>query len=42
MNDRRVRAEAAGALEQLDRPAAVLGETLLDLPRLLVSVDVQR
>ncbi len=37
-----VRAEAAGAVEQLDRPAAVLGEALLDLARLLVGVDVQR
>ena len=34
--------QAAGALEQLDRPAAVLGEALLDLPRLLVGVDVER
>ena len=33
---------AAGAGEQLDRSAAVLGEALLDLLRLLVGVDVQR
>ena len=42
VDDRDVRAEAAGAVEQLDRPAAVLGEALLDLARLLVGVDVQR
>ena len=34
--------EAAGPREQLDRPAPVLGEALLDLLRLLVGVDVQR
>ena len=34
--------EAAGPREQLDRAAAVLGEALLDLPRLLVGVDVER
>ena len=34
------RPEAAGALQELDRPAAVLGETLLDLPGLLVGMDV--
>ena len=42
VDDGRVRPEAAGAVEQLDRPAAVLGEALLDLARLLVGVDVQR
>ena len=42
VHDRRARAEAAGAREQLDRPHAVLGEALLDLARLLVRVDVQR
>ena len=42
VDDRGVRAEAAGAGEQLDRAAAVLGEALLDLARLLVGVDVQR
>ena len=42
VHDRRPLAEAAGAGEELDRPAAVLGEALLDLPRLLVRVDVER
>ena len=42
VDDRRPRAEAAGVGEQLDRPAAVLLEALLDLARLLVGVDVQR
>ena len=42
MDDRRPFAEAARALEQLDRAAAVLGDALLDLPRLLVGVDVER
>ena len=42
VDDRRVRAEAAGLREQLDRPQAVLGEALLDLARLLVGVHVQR
>ena len=42
VHDGDVRPEAAGALEELDRPAAVLGEALLDLPRLLVDMDVQR
>ena len=42
VDDGRARAEAAGAVEQLDRPDAVLGEALLDLARLLVGVDVQR
>ena len=35
-------AEAAGTGEQLDRPAAVLGQALLDLARLLARVDVER
>ena len=42
VHDGDVRPEAAGALEELDRPAAVLREALLDLPRLLVGMDVQR
>src|SRR5215216_2954521 len=42
VDDRRVRPEAARLREQLDRPHAVLGYALLDLPRLLVGVDVQR
>jgi CDP-diacylglycerol--glycerol-3-phosphate 3-phosphatidyltransferase len=42
MDDRRALGETAGAIEQLDRPEAVLGETLLDLARLLVCVHVQR
>ena len=42
VHDGDVRSETAGALQQLDRPAPVLGEALLDLPRLLVGVDVQR
>ena len=42
VHDGRPRAEAAGAGEELDRPAAVLGEALLDLARLLAGVDVQR
>ena len=42
VDDRRVAAEAAGSLEQLDRPAAVLGEALLDLARLLARVHVER
>ena len=42
VHDRRARAEAALAGEQLDRPQAVLGEALLDLAWLLVGVDVQR
>ena len=37
-----VRAEAAGVGQQLDRAAAVLGQALLDLARLLVGVDVER
>jgi len=42
VDDCRVLAETAGALEQLDRTEAVLGETLLDLARLLVGVNVER
>ena len=42
MDDRRVRAEAAGLRQQLERAQAVLGEALLDLARLLVGVYVQR
>ncbi len=42
VHDGDMRSEAAGALEELDRPAAVLGEALLDLPGLLVRMDVQR
>ena len=42
VHDGDVGPEAAGALEELDRPAAVLREALLDLPGLLVGVDVQR
>ena len=42
VHDRRARAEAALACEQLDRAQAVLGEALIDLTRLLVGVYVQR
>jgi hypothetical protein len=42
VHDRRVRTEAAGLREQLDRPEAVLGDALLDLARLLAGVYVQR
>ena len=42
MHDRRALGEAAGARQQLDRAAAVLGEALLDLLRLLVGMDVER
>ena len=42
VHDRRALAQAAGPREELDRPAAVLGEALLDLLRLLVGVDVER
>ena len=41
VHDRRSLAEASAVREQLDRSASVLGEALLDLPRLLVGVDVQ-
>ena len=41
VHDRRPRAEAALAGEQLDRPEPVLGETFVDLARLLVGVHVQ-
>ena len=42
VHDRRALAEATGAVEQLDRPDAVLGKALLDLARLLVRVHVER
>ena len=42
VHDGRALAEAAGPIEQLDRPDAVLGEALLDLARLFVRVHVQR
>jgi CDP-diacylglycerol--glycerol-3-phosphate 3-phosphatidyltransferase len=42
MDDRRARREAAARVEKLDRTQAVLGETLLDLTRLFVGVDVER
>src|SRR5205807_8222559 len=42
VDDRRARGEAAGARQELDRPYAVLGQALVDLPRLLVGVDVER
>jgi CDP-diacylglycerol--glycerol-3-phosphate 3-phosphatidyltransferase len=42
MDDRRSLREAAGPIEQLDRPHAVFGEALLDLARLFVRVYVQR
>ena len=42
VHDRRALGEAARAREELDRAAAVLGEALLDLLRLLVGVDVER
>src|SRR5512133_1164963 len=42
VHDRRVRTEAAGLREQLNRPEAVLRDALLDLARLLTGVYVQR
>ena len=42
MHDRGALGEAAGARQQLDRAAAVLGEAVLDLLRLLVGMDVER
>ena len=42
VDDRRVRSEAAGVGEQLDRTEAVLREAFLDLAGLLVGMDVQR
>ena len=42
MHDRGMRPEASTFGEQLDRAQAMLGHALLDLPRLLVGVDVQR
>ena len=41
VHDRGPRAEAAGLGQELDRAQAVLGDTLLDLARLLVRVDVE-
>ena len=40
MDDRRSGAEAARLGQQLDRSQPVLGDTLLDLARLLAGVDV--
>src|SRR5947207_12598711 len=42
VHDSRALAQAPAPVEQLDRADAVLGEAFLDLPRLLVAVDVQR
>jgi len=42
VHDRRAVCEAAGSVEQLDRPDAVLFEALFDLARLLVGMYVQR
>ena len=42
VHDCRPLGEATGAVEQFDRPDAVLGEALLDLARLLVRVHVER
>ena len=42
VHDRRALGEAPRARQELDRAAAVLGEALLDLLRLLVGVDVER
>src|SRR5207244_848198 len=42
VDHRRVLAEAAAAVEQLDRTYAVLCQTLFALARLLVGMDVQR
>ena len=41
VDDGRALAEAAASGEQLDRPAAVLRQALLDLARLLVGVHVE-
>jgi CDP-diacylglycerol--glycerol-3-phosphate 3-phosphatidyltransferase len=41
VHDGHVRTEAPGLFEQLDRPAPVLGEALLDLLRLFVGVHVE-
>src|SRR5919109_113072 len=41
VDDRRARAQATGARQQLDGADAVLGEALLELARLLVGVDVE-
>jgi hypothetical protein len=42
MHDRCARPEAAGAGEELDRADAVFLHAFLDLPRLLVGMDVER
>jgi CDP-diacylglycerol--glycerol-3-phosphate 3-phosphatidyltransferase len=42
VHDRRALREAAGPIEQLDRPDAVFSEALLDLAWLFVRVHVQR
>ena len=42
VHDRGAGRQAALAVEELDRPQAVLGQALVDLARLLVGVDVQR
>src|SRR5581483_10131353 len=42
VDDRRVGADAAAVGEELDRPGAMLCKAFLDLPRLLVRVDVER
>jgi CDP-diacylglycerol--glycerol-3-phosphate 3-phosphatidyltransferase len=42
MHDRRSLCEAAGPIEQLDRPDAMFSEALLDLARLFARVHVQR
>ena len=41
VDDRRLRPEAAGSRQELDRADAVLGEAFLDLLGLLVRVDMQ-
>ena len=41
VHDRRVRPEASKAGQELDRAAAVLGDALFDLARLLVGVNVE-
>ena len=41
VDDRRVRTETPGVVEDLDRPAPVLREAFLDLTRLLVGMHVE-
>ena len=41
VHDRRARAEAAAVGEELDRAQPVLGQAVLDLPRLFARVDVE-